>query len=186
MHKLISLTLAAAALLALTGQSPAQESSARSWGLSEEQLAPLSGTVVDPLCELAGDCPEDCGGGDRPLGIRTDDGRLVLAAKNGQPLFTGAGQDLAPYCSQKVEVDGLFTGHGGNAIYQVQLIRPFDATGFAPANRWTEAWAERYPEHADGDGPWYRRDPRVLSRIERDGYLGLGKAIDEAFIEEWF
>lgn len=174
------------ALLALAGQASAQDSQAQSWGLSEEALAPLSGTVVDIACELGGDCPENCGGGDRQLGLLTDDGRLVLAAKNGQPLFNGAIHDLAPYCGQAVEVDGLFTGHRGAAIYQVQLIRPAGQGELRPADRWTEAWAERNPGLAEAEGPWYRNDPRVTSRIEAEGHLGLGLEADAAFIEEWF
>ncbi|MGR3781174.1 MAG: hypothetical protein ACU0DT_07935 [Albimonas sp.] len=180
-----------AALPAAAQEGPfAAGSQAESWGLSGEEKARFRARVVDVLCELTGDCPADCGAGRRQLGlVREGDGALVLAAKNGQPLFTGAGLDLLPYCGQAVEVDGLMVGDPQTAparVFQLQLIRAADADGFVKADRWTQAWEERYPDLASAPGPWFRKDPRVQALVERDGWLGLGLETDARFLEEWF
>jgi hypothetical protein len=64
-------------------------------------------------------------------------------------------------------------------IYLVQKIRLVGDDEWVKANRWTKDWAENNPE-ADGKGPWFRRDPRVLAEIATEGYFGLGIAEDEA------
>jgi len=165
-------------------------SEADSWGLLGEETARFEARVVDILCELSGDCPENCGGGDRQLGLlRTADDVLVMALKNGQPLFTGAVEDLLPYCGQTVVVDGLLVGEPGTApakFYQVQTIRPEGAEEAARANRFTDVWAEENPTAAQAGGEWFRNDPDIRAQIEAEGYLGLGPAIDDAFIAEWF
>ncbi|MEM9781693.1 MAG: hypothetical protein AAF899_04375 [Pseudomonadota bacterium] len=188
--------IAAAALAAVTVVAPAAAqdfstgSEAKSWNLIGEQKARFEGKVVDILCELTGDCPADCGAGSRQLGVvRSADDRLIIVAKNGQPAFNGATDDLLPYCNAEVEVDGLMVGEdevSPTRFFQVQLIRRVGEAEFSKANRWTKVWAEEHPEAA-GKGPWFRRDPAILSRIERDGYLGLGadNPREAAFIEEW-
>ena len=163
----------------------AEESRAKPWGLSEEEPARIDGRVVDVLCELTGDCPDACGGGARQLGLLKPDASLVLVAKNGQPAFSGAAVDLAPYCGLAVEADGLMTGHSGQRFYQVQFIREAGAVEWSKADRWTKARAASDPPLREGKGPWFRRDPRVLERIERDGYLGLGLEEDARFIADW-
>lgn len=194
MHR--SLFLLAAVLLATPALAEgefAADSEADSWGLFGEEKARFEARVVDVVCALTGeDCPEDCGGGERQMAlIRTTDDVMVLATKNGQPVFSGATFDLAPYCGQIVEVDGLLVGDPsittglGAKVYQVQRIREADAAEWAPANRFTDAWAERNPE-ASGDSPWFRRDPAVNAQIEAHGHLGLGLEADRAFIEEWY
>ena len=72
---------------AMTGLGPVR--AADEWGLPEEKVARFEAKVVDILCELTGDCPDGCGGGQRQLGLLTDDGRLVLPLKNFTP-FSGA------------------------------------------------------------------------------------------------
>ena len=179
-------SLACLALVSLPDRVLAEgESNARSWGLSEEQPAIIRGRVVDIFCEIAGECPDDCGGGGRQLGLLTEDGRLVAVAKNGQPLFNGAIADLLPYCGVDVEADGLMTGNGTTRYFQVQLIREQGASRWNKATLWTEMRARSEPPLIPGEGPWFRRDPRILGRIERDGYLGLGKEVDDTFIAEW-
>lgn len=168
-----------------------QGSQAKSWGLTGEAKATFSARVVDVLCELAGDCPPDCGAGARQLGLeRQADGKLILPMKNGQPLFTGAAQELAPYCGQVIDVDGLMVGgadvyDGAPTFYQVQLLRP-PGGDWMKANRWTRVWADANPEAAGKSGPWFRKDPRIESRIEREGYLGLGQEADKQFILDWY
>lgn len=181
-----SFTLGIAALCLAGGSAGAQESQAKSWNLANEQMVVFQGQVVDILCELSGDCPDNCGDGSRQLGILRDDDVLVLAGKNGQPNFAGAVRDLLPYCGKQVDVDGLMTGQeGGHRFFQVQLVREAGQGEWQKANLYTEKWAEAFPEEAGAEGPWFRKDPRVVSRIEESGYLGLGHEADEEFIEEW-
>ena len=188
--------LIAALLLAAPAAAPvvAQEfdpyafeegSEARSWNLYAEVPARFEARVVDILCELSGDCPEECGGGERQLGlVRAADGALTFPNKNAQPLFTGAVVELLPYCGQDVEVDGLLLDDpdlGAHNVYLVQRIRPVGEEEWTEAKRWTEVWEEEHPE-AEGEGPWFRRSPRVEAMIEAEGHLGLGPAAEEAFL----
>lgn len=186
----LALCLAPAAASAAEDGAFAKGSIAQNWNLLGQENAMFTGRVVDILCELSGDCPAHCGEGARQLGIvRGADGVLVLVSKNGQPLFNGAVPDLLPYCGKQVEVDGLLTGlpdYTPAKVYQIQYIREVGAENFSKANLWTGDWERRFPEAAKKPGPWFRKDPRVLSRIEASGYLGLGKEADEAFIKENF
>jgi hypothetical protein len=187
---------AAAALLwagaALAEGEFAAGSEAQSWGLFGEKKGRFEGRVVDALCTIGEDCPADCGAGQRQMGIvRSADDVFVLAMKNMQPLFNGAAVDLAPYCGQTVEVDGLFVGDpsftpGLRAkLYQVQTVRVVGAESAAKTDRWTVEWEARHPEAA-GKGPWFQRDPNIRAQIEANGHLGLGAEADEAFREENF
>ena len=164
-------------------------SEAKPWNLYAEVPARFEARVVDILCELSGDCPEDCGGGERQLGLlREADGQLVFPNKNGQPAFTGAAVELQPFCGLDVEVDGLLLDDpdlGARNVYLLQQIREAGAEEWTEANRWTEVWAENHPD-ATGEGPWFRRDPRVEAAIAEEGYLGLGLGEEAAFLEELF
>jgi hypothetical protein len=185
-----ALVVAALVAAPAAAQDFSAGSEAASWGLTGEAPARFEAEVVDILCALAGDCPPDCASGARQLGLlRSADGVLVLPMKNGQPVFSGAVADLAPFCGQTVEVDGLFVGDPEATpapFYMVQRIRPAAAEAFQPADRFTGAWAEANPEAAAAGGEWFRNDPAVRERIEAEGYLGLGLETDRAFIEEWF
>jgi hypothetical protein len=182
--------LAAFAFAAMpaTAQDFSKGSQAANWNLLGEEKARFSGKVVDILCELTGDCAENCGGGTRQLGIlRTKDDALVPALKNSQPLFNGAIPDLLPYCGQMVEVDGLLIGDEsakGAKFYQIQLIRREGEADFQKTDLWTKAWNKEHPDLAGKKGDWYRKDPVIAKHIEAQGYLGLGKAADEKFIKE--
>ena len=180
-----ALTLVAAPLAA---QDFSEGSEARSWNLYAEQPALFDAKVVDVMCEITGDCPDNCGAGDRQLGlVRAADGVLTMVLKNNQPAFTGAVVDLLPYCGQDVTVDGLMINDEDfpvNNIYLVQRVKTADAD-WAKASEWTKVWAAENPD-ATGKGPWFRRDPRILAEIEREGYLGLGAETDKAFIEYLF
>lgn len=162
-------------------------STAKSWNLYAEQPAFFAATVVDLTCEITDDCPADCGAGARQLGLlRTADGVLVYPNKNAQPVFTGAAQDLLPFCGQQVEVDGLMLNDpeiGANNVYLVQKIRALGTTEWTPAKQWTKDWAAAHPD-VPGDGPWYGRDPRVLAEIATDGYFGLGLEQDATILKE--
>ena len=167
-----------------------KDSKANSWGLLGEEKARFSGKVVDILCELAGDCADQCGAGTRQLGIlRSTDNALVPVLKNGQPLFNGAIADLLPYCGQAVEVDGLLVGDEaakGAKFYQIQLIRREGESEFRKTTLWTKVWNEAHPKLASQKGQWFRKDPLIKKHIEAEGYFGLGKEADEKYIKENF
>lgn len=180
----------ALALLAgpLAAQDYSENSQARPWNLYAEEPALFDARVVDVMCELTGDCPENCGNGDRQLALlRRADNVLVMALKNNQPAFTGAVVDLLPYCGQDITVDGLMVNDADfpiNNIYLVQRIKTQDAD-WTKASEFTKVWAAQNPD-AEGKGPWFRRDPRIAARIAEDGYLGLGLETDKAFMEYYF
>jgi hypothetical protein len=193
MKRIILAIVLLAASPALAEGEFAAGSKAKSWNLSGEEKALFEGKVVDALCALTGDCPADCGAGKRQMGIiRAADGRFLLVNKNGQPAFTGATVDLAPYCGQTVEVDGLLVGDpeitpglGDAKVFQVQTIRASGAGKAVKTNLWTKDWAKRNAG-AGGKGPWFRRDPNVAAEIEANGRLGLGAEADQAYIKDNF
>lgn len=162
-------------------------SKAKDFGLNEAVQSTFSAKVVDLLCEVAGDCADNCGAGNRQLGlVRDADNKLITVLKNGQFSFNGAVEDLLPYCNQKVEVDGIMVGDAeehNTQFYMVQFIKAEGAAEFNKANKWTKAWTARNPD-AKGKGPWFRRDPRVIKQIEANGHFGLGKEADIAYAKE--
>lgn len=186
MKKLALIVAIAASPLAAQDFSDGSE--ARSWNLYAEIPARFDAKVVDILCELTGDCPENCGDGERQLGlVRSVDDVLVLPMKNSQPAFTGAAEELLPFCNQVIDVDGLMIEDADfpiKNVYLVQRIKAGDAD-WIKANSWTKNWAAAHPKAA-GDGPWFRRDPRIKSIIGEEGYLGLGLEADKLYAEENF
>lgn len=162
-----------------------EESRAKSWNLKGEVKARFTAKVVDMLCEITGKCNEKCGGGSYQLGLLTTDGKLIPVNKNGQASFNGAVVDLLSHCGNTVEVDGLLVGEEVPAqYYQVQLIKPAGAE-WKKANLHTKQWKKQFPD-VGGKGPWFRRDPRVLSQLDKDGFLGLGDDADKKFIAETY
>ncbi len=162
-------------------------SKAKEWGLTGEEKATFSGKVVDVLCELSGDCADNCGGGSRYLGIvREADNQLVYVLKNRQTAFNGPVADLLPYCNKQVDVDGVLVGEDEVVkakFYLVQFIREKGAGEWNKANLWTKDWAEKNPE-AKGKGPWFKRDPRIAKQIAESGHFGLGHEADAKYLEE--
>ena len=136
----------AAFVIGLSGPSIAQDfsegSEAKTWNLYGEQPARFEAKVVDILCELTGDCAENCGDGHRQLGlVRAADNALIYPNKNSQPAFTGAAVELLPFCGKDVEVDGLMIEDpdvGAVNVYLVQKIRETGASEWVKANRWTK------------------------------------------------
>ncbi|MEO3415744.1 hypothetical protein AAFO92_13900 [Roseovarius sp. CAU 1744] len=173
----------------LAAQDFSERSTARAWNLYGEAPAFFEARVTDPLCELTGECAENCGGGALQLTlVRTVDNVMVFPLKNSQPVFTGAVQELLPFCGQTVEVDGLMITDpelGAQNVYLVQKIRLSGTEEWTKADTWTKKWAAANPE-AKGKGPWFRRDPDIKAEIAEEGYLGLGAEADEAFIADWF
>jgi len=172
----------------LAAQDFSEGSEATSWNLYAEIPSRFEAKVVDVLCKLTGDCPENCGKGTRQLGLlRTADDVMVFPLKNNQPAFTGAATDLLPYCGQTVIVDGLLIEDkdlNAKNIYLVQTVTTANGT-VSKADRWTKEWASTNPDAA-GEGPWFRRDPRINDIISREGYLGLGLETDAEYIAENF
>jgi len=186
----LAASLLGAPVLAQEEGPYAANSQANEWGLFGEEKARFEARVTDALCALTGDCPDDCGGGQRPMVvIRKDDDRMLLVNKSGAPNFTGANYRLAEFCGQDVEVDGLLVGEPdftpgiGAKVYQVQLIRPVGSEEWVKTDAFVPKWNQRYPEAA-GDGPWFRRDPNVKAAIEQNGYFGLGLEADKKWFEE--
>ena len=148
-------------------------SAANSWGLPDEVEARFDAKVTDVLCVLSGDCPEDCGAGNRLIGLLQDDGTLVLPLKNAGP-FTGPTVDFIPFCNQQVTVDGLFTTNYGITTFAVQFVRP-EGGKWRGANGFVRQWAaERGLETKDKKARrWMRNDEQILELIEEQGVLGL-------------
>lgn len=161
----ISRAFLLAGLLAI-GQAPAR--AADSWGLENEKAVAMEATVVDLLCALTGDCPADCGGGKRQLGLITLEGVLYPVVK-GNTLFANAHIDLLPYCNQGVLTDGLFIDSPAMPAYFVQSVRASEALDWRPTTAFEEAWRQ---EHGAAE-EWWRADPLTREVIAEDGVYGI-------------
>jgi len=176
------LNLAAVLLLSTTFTNTAL--AAKSWGVTGEEIARFDAKVVDIMCELTGDCPENCGGGKRQLGLIDGDGKLILVGKNQSP-FSGAVVELLPFCGKQITADGIYTENRGVRFFAVQFVREGADGEWRGATRFVKDWAERNGFAADSAEAkqWFRNDPNVIRIIERDGLLGLGKDADEEFLK---
>ena len=150
-----------------------------SWPVTNAEVNEFSGEVVDILCELTGNCIDKCGEGKRQLGIKSQDIGTVLVSKN-LTFYTGAAEELWPYCGQVVNVNGLFTEHQGVRFFQVQNVRP-PGGEWQKATRYHQAWAERSGKSPSLASKWYKHDDTVKDTLERDGRLGLGLETDQEY-----
>lgn len=164
-------------LFAATGGANAADS----WGLEGEKIARFEAKVVDIACELTGNCPANCGAGNRQLGLLTDVGRLVLPTKNQVP-FAGAAWELVDFCQKRVVVDGLFVNNRGHEIFALQFVKAVDGK-WQRANRFTGKWLKEagLPEGSPKADQWFRNDPQVNALIKADGKLGLGLKADQDY-----
>lgn len=172
--------------IALLGLSVTSARAADSWNVTGEELARFDATVVDILCELTGDCADNCGDGRRQLGLLTDENVLILADKNAAP-FAGAVDELIEFCQQKVTVDGLFAENQGVRLFAVQFVKAAGPDGeWRRANRFLTKWAEAnaVDPQSKAKNAWFKQDPRVVALIEKHGFLGLGRAIDQVYLDE--
>ena len=146
---------------------------ANSWGLPGEEAMRFDAKVVDVMCVLTGDCPDDCGAGKRVMGLLRDSGELVLAIKNAGP-FTGTAHDLVPFCNQTVTADGLFTINYGVKSFALQFVKPADGD-WRGANAFIKEWAaQRGLDMKDKKAKqWFRNDEGINAIIEEQGKLGL-------------
>ena len=156
-----------AATLILAGGFSAQ--AADEWGIEGEEKARFDAKVVDILCELNGNCPDNCGGGKRQLGLLRDNGQLIMVAKNFD-IFAGAADDLAPYCGQTITVDGLMITTAHMPLFALQFKKPKDGK-WSRANWFTKNWAKANPGVKPGQ--WFRHDKRVKELIAQDGVFGI-------------
>jgi len=168
-------TLFASAILTTACATPVGEVS--SWPITNAETNELSGQVVDVMCELGGNCADNCGDGTRQLAIKTETLGTVLVSKNLNN-YSGGADELSPFCNQNVTINGLFTEHQGVRFFQVQNIRP-PGGSWQRANRYLQAWSERSGKPPSND--WQDQDERVREIIERDGRLGLGPDADDEY-----
>ena len=143
---------------------------ANEWGIEHEEKARFEAKVVDILCELTGDCPANCGDGSRQLGLLKDDGTLILATKNFDP-FAGAVNDLAAFCGQKIEADGLLISNPKMPLFALQFKRPVGGE-WSRANQFGKDWAEANPNRGKAN-QWFRNDATVKRLIGEKGVFGI-------------
>ncbi len=176
-------TLCAMFLVGLALTSGAARA-AESWGLPGEEEVRFEAKVVDLLCALTGDCPADCGAGQRQLGLLRDDGTLVLPLKN-QVIFAGAAAELIGFCGRRVVADGLMVTNRGHSIFALQFVKSAPDGKWQRANRFLPGWAQRNGVDAKSATAkrWFENDPRVKDLIARDGKLGLGLEADRKYLE---
>lgn len=140
------------------------------WGIEGEKVVRYDAKVVDILCELTGDCPANCGGGKRQLGLLKPDGTLWPVVKNNDP-FAGAADDLIAFCGKMVTADGLEIHNPKMKIFQLQFKRLAPDGKWSRANQFTKNWAKRNKTD-DGSG-WIWEDKTVNELIAKDGVLGV-------------
>jgi hypothetical protein len=149
---------------------------AETLGLAGEQAATTRGVVVDVACEIAGACPAECGRGAHPIGIRTEDGRLLLAAKS-LPAFMGAGPDLLPWCGRPITVDGITVSNFGTTLFLLQRYRTSDDGAFRDADQALLDWASAHQAARDSEDAqnWMRHDEVVKTHIDKKGKTGVSE-----------
>ncbi len=162
--------LTAIALSALIAAAATPAFAANEWGIEHERKARFEATVVDVVCEIAGDCAPQCGAGKRQLGLLTDDGTLVLAAKNFD-IFAGTHVDLAPHCGKRILADGLMIDDPLATLFVLQFVKPLPDGEWSRANKFTKTWAAANPGKKGNQ--WFKHEPKVLNELEKNGILGL-------------
>jgi hypothetical protein len=147
---------------------------AEEWGLAGEKAVRFEAKVVDVLCELTGDCPAQCGGGGRQLGLLTDAGELILVYKNFVP-FAGAAGELVDFCGKRVTADGLMAHNRKHKIFVLQFVREAPDGKWRRANRWLDKWAKEnnVAPNSETAQRWFRNDPEIKRIIAEQGKLGL-------------
>ena len=162
--------LLAVGLALATGAARAAEE----WGIEFEEKARITAKVVDIMCELTGDCPADCGGGKRQLGLLTEEGKLILVAKN-MDIFAGATDDLIGFCGKQVVADGLYIKNPKAPMFVLQFKRLAPDGKWSRATSFSKAWAKKHGFGADAEeaDEWFRHDPTIKKTIAKDGVLGI-------------
>jgi hypothetical protein len=138
------------------------------YGIANEKVVQFEVKVVDIACQLTGNCPANCGGGKRQLGLVTPDGKLRLPVK-GQTLFANAIPDLLPYCGKSVMVDGLLIENPVMTIVHVQNLRETADQKWTPTEAFEADWTKKNGKAEE----WQRADPLVKAVIAADGVYGI-------------
>ncbi len=158
--------LVLASLLAWTGAAQA----ANEWGIEHEEKARFDAKVVDLLCAVTGDCPADCGGGKRQLGLLKDDGTLIPVVKNFD-IFAGGTNDLIGFCGKVITADGLYINDPLMPMFALQFKRLAPDGKWSRANQFGKDWSAAHGgKKAD---QWFRSDPMILEVLEADGVFGI-------------
>ena len=164
--KLTSCVMIAAALLVSIDSVRAAEE----WGIEGEKKARFEAKVVDVLCELTGDCPANCGGGKRQLGLLRDDGTLVLAVKN-VDIFAGAVNDLIGFCGKRIIADGLLVNNPKMPLFALQFKKLAPDGKWSRANQFTKDWVKANPGKKGGQ--WFKNDATIKKVIADHGVFGI-------------
>jgi hypothetical protein len=162
--RLSAMLLAAGLVIASAAQA------ADEWGIEHEEKARFQATVVDIACELTGDCPANCGGGKRQLGLKKQDGTLVLPIKNNDP-FAGTVADLIGFCGKDIVADGLWIPNPRLPMFVLQFKREAPDGKWSRADWFVKQWGKKHGE--DKQSEWFRHDQRILQAINADGVFGI-------------
>ncbi len=165
MKKLISFVFLA---FLITGAGATQ--AAEEWGIDGEKKARFEAKVVDVLCELTGDCPANCGGGKRQLGLLKDDGTLILAVKNFD-IFAGAVNDLVGFCQKRIVADGLLINNPKIPLFALQYKKLAPDGKWGRANQFGKDWSK-----ANGGkkgSQWFKNDATIKKVIAEKGVYGI-------------
>ena len=154
----------AAAVAGIAGKAFAADE----YGIANEKAVQVEVTVVDIACTLTGNCPANCGGGKRQLGLVWPDGKLRLPVK-GQTLFANAIPDLLPYCGKKVWIDGLLIENPAMTIVHVQNMRESADQKWKPTEAFEAEWTKKNGKAEE----WQRADPLVKEVIAANGVFGI-------------
>ncbi len=166
------------AFIAALIYGPPPATAAQGWGLIGEEIVRFDAKVVDVLCELTGDCPDNCGGGKRQLGLIDANGKLIPVFKDAVP-FAGAAAELIDFCGKTVTADGLFSTNRETTIFSLQFVREAPDGKWRKSNRFLRKWAKTNGVEVNSNAAkaWFRNDPRVKALIAREGKLGLGPGV---------
>ena len=143
---------------------------AEKWGIDGEEKARFEAKVVDIACELSGNCPANCGGGKRQLGLLRDDGSLLLVAKNFD-IFAGGTADLIAFCGKRIVADGLLIKSPKMPLFALQFKRLAPDGKWSRANKFAKDWSK-----ANGGkkgARWFRNDARTKNEISANGVFGI-------------
>ncbi len=143
-------------------------------GIPGEEEVTTQGTVVDVSCELTKNCPAQCGAGKHQLGIKTADGKLLLAAKNAVN-FMGSTRDLLPFCGKDIWVDGVTTNNFGTKLLMVQRYKASEKDEWRDANQSIIEWAKANHVKPDSEQAesWMRNDSTVKAAVAKKGRAGV-------------
>jgi hypothetical protein len=143
-------------------------------GIPGEEEVTTQGKVVDVSCELTRDCPAQCGAGKHQLGVKTPEGKILLAAKNAVN-FMGSTRDLLAFCGKDIWVDGVTTNNFGTKLLMVQRYKASEKAEWRDANQSIIEWAKANHVKPDSEQAenWMRNDRLVKAAVAKKGRAGV-------------